>query len=106
MDAPGSATPPGAVGRLPTRLPGGVGLGRLRGMSTDPEPLSIRDDMIRLGQAMKLANLVEDGQQARTVITEGYVSVNGRTVTERGRQLHPGDVIEFSGRAVRLEKEA
>ena len=70
------------------------------------EIIKIKDDFIKLGQAMKLANLVEDGQQARTVITEGYVSVNGRTVTERGRQLHPGDVIEFSGRAVRLEKEA
>ena len=73
-------------------------------MSTTPESVPIRDEMIRLGQLLKLTSLVEDGQQAREVISEGYVSVNGETVTQRGRQLHPGDVVEFSGQAVRVER--
>ncbi|MFC7402956.1 RNA-binding S4 domain-containing protein [Citricoccus sp. GCM10030269] len=60
-------------------------------------PLEIRDEMIRLGQALKLANLVEDGADAREVIDAGLVQVNGEPETRRGRQLHHGDVIEFSG---------
>jgi ribosome-associated protein len=62
-------------------------------MSTNSETLTIRDDMIRLGQALKLANVVEDGVDARDVITAGEVLVNGEVETRRGRQLHAGDVI-------------
>lgn len=68
----------------------------------DAQTLPIRDEMIRLGQLLKLADLVEDGHQAREVIAEGYVSVNGETVEQRGRQIRPGDVVEFSGTAVRV----
>ena len=63
------------------------------GMSTNSEPLVIRDDMIRLGQALKLANVVEDGVDARDVIQAGDIQVNGETETRRGRQLHAGDII-------------
>jgi len=63
------------------------------GMSTNSEPLVIRDDMIRLGQALKLANVVEDGVDARDVILAGDIQVNGETETRRGRQLHAGDII-------------
>jgi len=63
------------------------------GMSTNSETLVIRDDMIRLGQALKLANVVEDGVDARDVIQGGGVQVNGEPETRRGRQLHAGDVI-------------
>jgi ribosome-associated protein len=67
-----------------------------------PAPLEIRDEVIRLGQALKLANLVEDGADARVVIEAGLVQVNGDPETRRGRQLHHGDVIEFSGEAVKV----
>lgn len=63
------------------------------GMSTNSEPLVIRDDMIRLGQALKLANVVEDGVDARDVISAGDIQVNGETETRRGRQLFAHDVI-------------
>ncbi len=68
-------------------------VGDNRGMSTHSETLVIRDDMIRLGQALKLANVVEDGVDARDVIAAGDIQVNGQTETRRGRQLHAGDVI-------------
>lgn len=67
-----------------------------------PAPLEIRDEVIRLGQALKLASLVEDGADARVVIEAGLVQVNGDPETRRGRQLRHGDVIEFSGEAVKV----
>lgn len=70
-----------------------------------PVPLQIRDEMIKLGQALKLASLVEDGADARVVIEAGLVQVNGDPETRRGRQLRHGDVIEFSGEAVRVVPE-
>lgn len=51
------------------------------------------NDMIRLGQFLKFANLVETGGQARELITAGVVSVNGEVETRRGRQLHPGGTV-------------
>lgn len=66
-------------------------------MSTHSETLVIRDEMIRLGQALKLANVVEDGVDAREAVTAGDVQVNGETETRRGRQLHAGDVITIPG---------
>ncbi|MFC4902383.1 RNA-binding protein [Kocuria sp. CNJ-770] len=76
-------------------------------MTSSPTPrhtddLPIRDDMIRLGQALKLANLAEDGAQARSLVEEGRVSVNGEVETRRGRQLHPGDVVSTGDAAVRI----
>lgn len=56
----------------------------------------IRDDIIRLGQFLKLADLVESGAQAREVIADGEVSVNGELELRRGRQLVKGDVITLS----------
>lgn len=64
---------------------------------TDMDDLPIRDDMIRLGQALKLANLAEDGNEAKHLIADGRVTVNGREERRRGAQLHPGDVIEVLG---------
>lgn len=68
-------------------------------MTTDstPEELPIRDEMIRLGQALKLGSLVEDGAMARAVVEDGAVQVNDEVETRRGRQLHDGDVIAFDG---------
>lgn len=70
-----------------------------------PDDLPIRDGMIRLGQALKLANLAEDGVHARVLVEEGQVSVNGEVETRRGRQLHPGDVVAAGGTSVRITAE-
>ena len=63
----------------------------------DMEKIYIRDEMIRLGQLLKLANLVEDGAQAREVIQHGLVKVNGQIEEARGKQLHPGDTVSVNG---------
>lgn len=66
------------------------------------EDISIRDDMIRLGQLLKLANLVEDGVEAAELIKNGLVKVNGDIEERRGRQLRSGDVVTISGQSVRI----
>ncbi len=64
--------------------------------------VQIRDEMIRLGQALKLAGLVDDGAQARAAIEAGEVSVGGVVETRRGRQLHAGDVVAYAGQTLRI----
>ncbi len=66
---------------------------RETGAVSEPHDVPIRDESIRLGQFLKLANLVESGAEARPLVTEGLVRVNGETETRRGRQLVPGDVV-------------
>ena len=68
----------------------------------DAQPLPIRDESIRLGQALKLASLVEDGAMARDVVTDGLVTVNGDVELRRGRQLYPGDTVSLEGRTARV----
>jgi ribosome-associated protein len=55
--------------------------------------ISIADEMIRLGQFLKLAGLAEDGVDAKEMIEAGVVTVNGRPESRRGRQLKVGDVV-------------
>ncbi len=62
----------------------------------------IRDASIRLGQFLKLADLVDTGADAKGVLAEGLVRVNGDVETRRGRQLVAGDVVELAGRRVRV----
>lgn len=69
------------------------------------EEIFIRDDMIRLGQFLKLANLVEDGAQAREVIQHGLIKVNGNIEEARGKQLHPGDTVTLNGVTVKVAHE-
>ncbi|MEH3156841.1 MAG: RNA-binding S4 domain-containing protein [Gordonia paraffinivorans] len=71
---------------------------------TIPE-VAISDGTIRLGQFLKLANLIESGAEAKEVIADGAVSVNGEIDTRRGRQLAVGDVVEIGGVAVRVGAE-
>lgn len=59
--------------------------------------VAIHDDMIRLGQFLKLANLVDSGADAKPVVQSGAVTVNGEVETRRGRQLHRGDVVSLGG---------
>jgi ribosome-associated protein len=58
-----------------------------------PEPVPIRGEMIRLGQFLKLAGVVDGGGEAKALLAEGEVTVNGEPDPRRGRQLHPGDVV-------------
>jgi ribosome-associated protein len=62
----------------------------------------IHDDTIRVGQALKLAGLAASGGDARALIEEGAVRVNGEVETRRGRQLRRGDVVAVGGEAVRI----
>jgi len=62
----------------------------------------IRDDTIRLGQFLKLADLVGDGSEARQVLVDGRVSVNGTAEARRGRQLVRGDEVSFRGETIRV----
>lgn len=64
--------------------------------------ISIRDDFIKLGQALKLAGLVRDGVEAKAVITEGLVTVNGEVDTRRGRKVYKGDTIAFDGNEIKV----
>ncbi len=67
------------------------------------ETIHLRDEFIKLGQAMKLAGLVEDGVEAKLVITDGQVLVNGEVDLRRGRKLYPGDEFTFDGVTVKVE---
>ncbi len=59
--------------------------------------ITIRDEYIRLGQALKLAGLVGSGVEAKLLIEEGRVLVNGETETRRGRKLRNGDTVAMEG---------
>ena len=62
-------------------------------MSARPRVVPIRDESIRLGQFLKLADLVDAGSDAKPLLADGLVSVNGDVETRRGRQLTKGDVV-------------
>lgn len=66
------------------------------------ETINLRDDFIKLGQALKLAGLVESGVEAKEVIQEGLVKVNGEVDTRRGKKLVAGDIFEFEGNKVQV----
>ena len=76
--------------------------GRKQPDSPDAVDVPIRDEMIRLGQFLKLANLIDHGSDAKVVCPEGLVTVNGEVETRRGRQLVAGDVVELKGQAARV----
>ncbi len=66
--------------------------------------IRIRDEFIKLGQALKLAGVVEDGVEAKFVIQDGLVKVNGETEERRGRKLYEGDVISFDGNEIKVTR--
>lgn len=70
--------------------------------SAEASDVPIRDASIRLGQFLKLAGLIDSGADAKSVIADGLVRVNGDVETRRGRQLRAGDVVVFSGRGARV----
>ena len=71
-------------------------------MTGAPEDVPIRDESIRLGQFLKLANLVDSGSDAKPLLMNGDVVVNGEVETRRGRQLRVGDVVEVGGMLARV----
>ena len=68
------------------------------------ETIKIRDEFIKLGQALKAAGLVESGGEAKIVIQNGEVLVNGRPELQRGKKLTGGEVISYNGQEIRIEK--
>ncbi len=65
--------------------------------------ISIRDEFIKLGQALKLSGIAENGADAKELIAEGKILVNGEIETRRGRKLYKGDVFSYDGSDVKVE---
>ncbi len=68
------------------------------------EIIKLRDDYIKLGQALKAANVVESGVMAKFAIQDGLVQVNGRTELQRGKKLYDGDLVTFENETIKIEK--
>jgi ribosome-associated protein len=66
------------------------------------QEIKIKDEYIKLGQALKLAGLVSSGVEAKVLIQDGLVTVNGEKDERRGRKLYPGDVFELEGNKVKV----
>ena len=66
--------------------------------------INLREEYIKLGQALKAAGYVEDGVEAKIEITSGNVLVNGEVDTRRGRKLYDGDVVTFNGKQIQIKK--
>lgn len=69
------------------------------------ETIRIKDEFIKLGQAMKLAGLVDSGMDAKIVIQDGLVKVNGEIDTRRGKKLYDGDEFTYEGKTVKVTNE-
>ena len=68
------------------------------------EIIKLREEFIKLGQALKAAGLVESGVEAKEVIQDGFVKVNGEVDTRRGKKLYDGDVVTFEGETIHIVK--
>lgn len=68
------------------------------------ETLYLKDDFIKLGQALKAAGLCESGVDAKFAVQNGLVKVNGEVDERRGRKLYDGDIVEFEGKQIKIEK--
>lgn len=68
------------------------------------EIIKLKEDYIKLGQALKAANLVDSGVMAKLVIQDGLVKVNGETEYQRGKKLYDGDVVSFENETIKIKK--
>lgn len=68
------------------------------------EKIQLKEDYIKLGQALKAAGLVESGVVAKLVIQEGSVKVNGKIETQRGKKLVDGDTVEYENKQIKIIK--
>ncbi len=66
------------------------------------EAIKIKDEFIKLGQLLKLAGFCDSGVDAKFVIQDGLVKVNGKVETQRGKKLHDGDIVEFENKQVKV----
>ena len=69
------------------------------------DSIKIKDEFIKLGQALKLAGLVDSGIEAKEVIQNGEVLVNGEVDTRRGKKLIPGDSFTFRNKTIKVESQ-
>ena len=72
-------------------------------MDVKMETIHLREDFIKLGQALKAAGLVESGVEAKLVIQDGQVKVNGQVEYQRGKKLVAGDLVEFEDDTIKIE---
>lgn len=68
------------------------------------EIIKLREEYIKLGQALKAANMVESGVDAKFMIEDGLVSVNGQVEYQRGKKLRDGDTVAFAGDTIKITK--
>ncbi len=68
------------------------------------EILKLRDEFIKLGQALKACGLVESGVDAKIAIQNGLVKVNGEVEIQRGKKLYDGDLVDFQGEVIKIVK--
>ena len=80
-----------------------------RGSGTDPDPqpaaprvVPIREETIRLGQFLKLADMIDSGSDAKPLLADGLVEVNGEVDVRRGRQLVKGDVVSLGDQSAQV----
>lgn len=67
------------------------------------EIIRIKDEFIKLGQVLKLSGFVDSGVEAKIVINEGKVLVNGKSELQRGKKIVPGDVITYNNKQIRVD---
>ncbi len=67
------------------------------------EIIKIKDEFIKLGQVLKLAGWVGSGLDAKIVILDGLVKVNGEIVLQRGKKIYQGDIVEFDGKSLKVQ---
>ncbi len=68
------------------------------------EIITLKEDYIKLCQALKAAGFVENGADAKFIIQDGLVKVNGSVETRRGKKLHAGDIVEYEGDRIKIEE--
>ena len=66
------------------------------------EEIIIRDALLKLGQLLNLADMVQDGVEAKYVITDGLVKVNGEVDDRRGRKVYEGDIVSYDGKEIKV----
>ena len=73
-------------------------------MNAMVEEVKLRDEFIKLGQALKAVGFVESGVEAKFVIQDGQVKVNGKVEYQRGKKLYEGDIVTFQENQIKIVK--
>lgn len=66
------------------------------------EIIKLKEEYIKLGQALKAAGLVESGVDVKFAVQDGLVKVNGQVETQRGKKLVEGDIVEYDGNSIKI----